>query len=68
MSQGQYSSVGQDLEAMIVLSGAAGLLCPADLRAPEVMISIETGAGGAKLDTPAGQSAGQCFHVRGLGE
>jgi hypothetical protein len=61
MSQGQYSSVGQDLEAMIVLSGAAGLLCPADLRAPEVMISIETGAAGQNWIRPRAKARGNVF-------
>jgi hypothetical protein len=67
MAQGQYSSVGQDLEAMMVLTGAVGLLCPQELRAPQIMISIQTGAGEATLDTPTGQSTGQCFHVHSFG-
>jgi hypothetical protein len=68
MSEGRYSLVGSDLKALIVLGGERFAGCPLELRAPQIMLSIETGAGAANLDAPVGRSSGQCYRVPGTGE
>ena len=59
-SQGQYVVTADDIQAMVVLGGARGLFCPQSLRQAQVMVSIRPGVGQSTMESPAGNSVGQC--------
>lgn len=59
-SPGQYVVNGADIQAMVVLNGARGLFCPQSLRQAQVMVSIRPGLGQSTMESPAGNSVGQC--------
>jgi|GEM_PF-4811641 hypothetical protein len=59
-SPGQYVVNAGDIQAMVVLNGARGLFCPQSLRQAQVMVSIRPGLGQSTMESPAGNSVGQC--------
>ncbi|HLH78579.1 MAG TPA: hypothetical protein VKV28_17390 [Candidatus Binataceae bacterium] len=59
-SPGQYVVDAGNIQAMVVLNGARGLFCPQSLREAQVMVSIRPGLGQSTMESPAGNSVGQC--------